>query len=312
MDLEDWEDDTLNPLTGYRSRNGDAPTASQGTPLAASDYQRTRLGPGISFDTYKRPTEIRKPRGEYDTDKLAPTALSASDYLRKKYGDFSGATEVVPKAAPLPPQTTIMGTEAITVGDLKILQNAVDSELLRLQSLRTVDIRKEIKQAQLDALGDNLSDVTGRVERGEIKVEDVAIFPATARQFLKTFRVSENLPELFDPNGNSPASMKPAPAAATATATATNATTAAATAASAPSTGPNFLQWLYKTVQTAKWSLDANYEVEQAKEREMRETLGDMEKRILAYSYGDTPMPVGYQDLFLQKINELQKELREK
>ena len=299
--------------TFYRSRGGDAPTASRAPSMDASVYQTRRLAPGVSFDTYKRATPVPTPRGDYDTSPAAPTAVSASEYLRKKYGDFSGATAIAPPLPPAPAQTQILGTDALTVGDLKLLQTSVDLELLRLQNLRSTSALITIKQSQLDSLSTNLADVLGRVERGEIKVEQVSIFPATARQFLKTFRTSENLPELFDMNGNSPASvaaLAPAPAPAASTPS-TSSPSTAPTVATSPASNKSFLQWLYENIQALKWSLEANYRVEEAKQRQMSDSLQEMEKRILGYSYGDTPMPEGYQKLFLERIRGLQKELNE-
>jgi hypothetical protein len=293
----------------FRSRGSDAPSASTGASMDASAYQIGRLAPGVSFDSYKKPTTttIRSPRNDYDTTAGAPTAMSASDYLRKKYGDFSGATEVARPPAVVP-QTTIMGTTALTVGDLKVLQNAIDLELIRLQNLRSVSALVTIKISQLQVLADNLADVKGRVDRGEIKVESVTIFPATARQFLKTFRTSENVPELFDENGNSPASTAPAPAPS---AGPSSALISSPSSAPSSATGPDFLQWFYENIQRLKWSLDADYHVEEAKQKEMSESLNDMEKRILGYSYTDTPMPEGYKQMFLQRIRGLQKELND-
>lgn len=290
----------------FRSRGGNAPTASTGLSMDASAYQTARLAPGISFDSYKRPTAIRSPRGDYVAS--APATISASEYLRKKYGDFAGATEIAPPPAKAPSQTAIMGTNALTVGDLKLLQNAIDMELIRLQNIRSVSVFVTIKISQLQVLAENVADVKGRVERGEIETEDVAIFPATARQFLKTFRTSETLPELFDPNGNSPASMAPAPTLAPST---VPSAAPSAPPVSGTSKSPDFLQWLYENIQRLKWSLDADYHVEAAKQREMTHTLNEMETRILGYSYTDTPMPEGYQKMFLNRIRGLQKELND-
>lgn len=257
------------------------------------------MAPGVSFDSYKRATPIRSPRGD---DTTAPRVMSSSEYLRKKYGDFSGATEVVRPPAPVR-QTQIMGAAALTLGDLKLLQNAVDIEMIRLTNLRTDSALVKIRLGQLQGVAENLGDVVGRVDRGEIKAEEVAIFPGTARQFLKTFRTSENIPELFDPAGNSPKSeaapgttLAPAPAPTSATEEETK-------------EGPDFLHWVYTTLQRLKWSVDAEYMVETAKQREMKDTLGDMEQRVLGYSYTDTPMPEGYQKMFLERIRGLQKEL---
>jgi hypothetical protein len=298
--------------TYFRSRGGDAPSATNKESLKSSVYQTARLAPGVSFGSYKKPTPISTPRGDYDTSVGAPTAMTSSEYLRKKYGDFSGATEVAPPPAPVQPQTTIMGTDAMTVGDLKMLRNTVDLEVIRLQNLRSASPLITIKLGQLQVLADNLADVTGRVERGEIKVEDVAIFPVTARQFLKTFRTSENVPELFDINGNSPASIAPsvAPTAApTAAPTVAPTVAQAPSLATAPTKSPHFLQWLYENIQRLKWSLEADYSVEAAKQRELKGSLEDMEKRILGYSYTDTPMPEGYQKMFLERIRGVQEEL---
>jgi translation elongation factor EF-Tu-like GTPase len=204
-----------------------------------------------------------------------------------------------------------MGTTALTVGDLKLLQNAIDLELIRLQNLRSVSALVTIKISQLQVLADNLADVKGRVDRGEINVESVAIFPATARQFLKTFRTSENIPELFDENGNSPASTAPAPTTFPGPSSAASTVPSSGAAPSSAATGPDFLQWFYENIQRLKWSLDADYHVEQVKQKEMSQSLNNMEKRILGYSYTDTPMPEGYQKMFLQRIRGLQKELNE-
>jgi hypothetical protein len=236
----------------------------------------------------------------------APTTMTASEYLRKKYGDFSSATEISPPPAAAPPQTQIMGKDALTEGDLRLLQNAVDIELIRLQNLRSTSVLVTIKIGQLQVVSENLADVVGRVGRGEIRVESVAIFPVTARQFLKTFRTSENVPELFDPNGNSPARMGQAPSSTPTPSTAAPAPSAAPVPSAAK---PDFLHWLFENVQRLKWSMDANYRVEEAKQREISKSLKDMERRILDYSYSDTPMPTGYEHMFLERIRGLQKEI---
>jgi hypothetical protein len=298
----------FSPSGTYRN----APSATLAPSFDESDRQTMRLAPGASFDAYKRPTMIRTPRGDYDTSAGAPTTMSASEFLRKKYGDFSGATEIVPPPAAAPPQTQIMGKEALTEGDLRLLQNAVDIELIRLQNLRSASALVTIKIGQLQVVSENLADVVGRVGRKEIPVESVAIFPATARQFLKTFRMSENVPELFDPNGNSPASMSAASAAAAPTSLAPALAPALApttTSSAAPAAKPDFLHWLFENIQKLKWSMDADYRAEAAKQRQVSKSLKDMEQRILDYSYSDTPMPEGYEHMFLERIRGLQKEI---
>ncbi len=278
--------------------------------MSASQYEADRLRRmGTSFDQYKRPTQIRAPRNDYDTSVAAPTAVSSSEYLRKRYGTFAGATEIGPPPVAVP-QVEIMGKKALTVGDLKLLRNAVDRELLRVVNLRVASATLRLKQSQLEALADNLADVTGRVERGEIRVENVAIFPAVAKTFLRTLTTSENVPDLFDPEGRSPSSLgltgSPAPAPA-APAPATIATKAAV---EPTSSGQELVQWMYENIQNLKWELEANYDIEAAKHREMQDTLDTMESRVLAYSYGDSPMPSSYRSLFLSKIRELQAELK--
>lgn len=233
--------------------------------------------------------------------------MTSSEYLRKKYGDFSGATEVIRPPAPVR-QMQIMGTAALTLGDLKLLQNAVDIEMLRLINLRTDSALVKIRLGQLEVVAENLGEVVGRVDRGEIQPEEVAIFPGTARQFLKTFRTSENVPELFDPAGNSPKSLGVVPAPGPAPSSVSGAPSETAEAKESE-TGPDFLHWIYTTLQRLKWSVDAEYMAEAAKQRQMKDTLGDMERRVLGYSYTDTPMPEGYQKMFLERIRGLQKEL---
>jgi hypothetical protein len=252
------------------------------------------------------PTIVQSPRGTYDAAVEAPTVLTASQYLRQKYGDFSGATMIASPPAPAPIQTHIMGKDALTVGDLKLLQNAIDMELLRLSNLRTVSTNVTIRKSQLEFLGDQVGNVLGAVEREEVKVEEVAIFPANARMFLKMFRVSETLPELFDPEGKSPASigLVKAPTAAT-----PPFLPGAPTSVPPEPKGRDLIPWVFENIQKLKWSIEADYLAEQAKQREMKRNLNNMEERILSYSYTDTPMPHGYQKLFLEKIRGIEKEL---
>lgn len=295
----------------FSSLYGDAPTVSKGaSAVSASAYQKARLREmGTGFGAYKRPTSIRTPRGSYD--EMAPSTMSSSDYLRKKFGSFAGATEIGPPPPAAVAQVEIMGKTAITEGDLKLLQNEVDREILRLANLRIDALPIQLKRSQLETVANNLADVLGRVGRGEIGVEDVAIFPNVAKTFLRTFRTLETVPTLFDPNGRSPRSMGLVPVASLAPAVASPAVASPAVASPAPvQSNQDLLQWLYENIQSLKWSLEANYDVEEVKHREMQKDLADMERRILFHSSGgNTPMPDGYSALFLRRIRELQAEL---
>ncbi len=241
---------------------------------------------------------------------LSPSTATASEYLRQKYGDFSGAVEVAPPP-PVVQQTQIMGVDAITAGDLKLIQNAIDNELIRLQALRIVSEIVDLRKSQLTVLSENVADVLGRVERDEISADEVAIFPATARQFLKTFRSAQTLPELFDPEGRSPKSIGAVKSAGAPVAAAPVAAVGAPAAAPVPTpTKEDFMKWLHDNIQSLKWYLEMDYDVEEVKQKEMRDTLDGMEKRVMSYSYLDTPMPASYQQLFINKIREIRNDLK--
>jgi hypothetical protein len=157
--------------------------------------------------------------------------------------------------------------------------------------------------------------VLGRVERDEISADEVAIFPATARQFLKTFRSAQTLPELFDPEGRSPKSVGAVKSAAAPVAAAPVAAPVAAVGAPAVAPVPtptkeDFMKWLHDNIQSLKWYLEMDYDVEEVKQKEMRDTLDGMEKRVMSYSYLDTPMPASYQQLFINKIREIRNDLK--
>lgn len=291
----------------YASATGDGDVSGDGA-MSVSDYQKQILQrTGTSFRDYKRPTMIRQPRGDYDVA-AAPTQ-SSSEYLRSKYGTFAGATVIDMGREKPEPQTRIEGVTVLTVGDLKLLQNSVDLELLRLQNLRSDALAITIRKGQLDALATALADLVGRVERKETRLEDVPIFPATAKQFLRTFRISETLPELLDPNGNTPAKETALSAPPPSKAPAPSPTPPSTTSETSKDSSSDFLQWVYENIQSLKMGMEAEYKIEEAKEKEMKSTLDTMERRILAYSYKDTPMPEGYQALFLEKIRGIQSEL---
>lgn len=287
-----------NPFRRLAPISSDGPSA-----ISSSDYQESRFNATASFDAYKRPTMVRSPRGNTTVVTMAPETLSASQFLRQKYGDFSGAVDVVPSVIrKAPPQTQIMGLDSITVGDLKLLQDVIDMELLRLANTRSVATAVTVRKGQLEFLAENVANVLGAVEREEVKIEEVAIFPANARVFLKTFRTSESLPELFDPEGNSPASIGLFPSVETPS-------LSPPSIPNTPTSQQNQLPWFFQNIQKLKWSIEADYLVEQAKQKEMKRDVKEMEERIMGYSYTDTPMPEGYRKLFLAKIRSIEKEL---
>ncbi len=292
-------------MEGFQSPFRRLAPSTTGGPSVAKESQRAIAG--RDFNAYKRPTPIRQPRGEVDT--LSPSTLTASAYLRQKYGDFSGAVEVAPPP-PVVQQTQIMGVDAITAGDLKLIQNAIDNELIRLQALRIVSEIVDLRKSQLTVLSENVADVLGRVDRGEITVEEVTIFPATARQFMKTFRSAQTLPELFDPEGRSPKSVGAVKSITAPSAAPVAAPTVAPSAAAPGASKGDFMAWLHDNIQSLKWYLEMDYDVEEVKQKEMRDTLDTMEQRVLGYSYTDTPMPASYQELFVQKIREIRNELK--
>jgi hypothetical protein len=263
----------------------------------SSVYQSNRyLSDTRNFNSYKKPTMVSNRQSEYDT--LSQPTTSASDYLRKKYGDFSSATTIAPPPAPKEPQTTIQGKERLTQGDLELLAAAMDQELLVMQNTRSASMIQQAKQAQLDLLVTDVYDLLGKVKRGELNIQQVPIRPDVARNFLQTFRKTDLLPTLLEPDGLLPILSAPSPTP--------NAAPSAAPSAASEGTSPDLTQALFSAIQNLRWIVHADYDSAIQYPKQVLKRLGDMEKRILEHASSDTPLPEAYQKAFETQIHAIE------
>jgi hypothetical protein len=261
----------------------------------SSAYQSNRyLTDTRNFNTYKHPTIVSKPKAEYD--EVSKPTTSASDYMRNKYGDFSGATTIVPPPPPKEIQTVIVGKDRITQEDLELLTTAMDQELLVMQNTRSVSMIQQAKQSQLDLLVTDVYDLLGKVKRGELNIQQVPIRPDVARNFLQTFRTTEMLPPLIEPEGLLPILSAPAPAPSA----------APSPSASESGTATDFRQALFSAIQNLRWIVHADYNSAIQYPKQVLKRLNDMEKRILEHASSDTPLPEAYQKAFETQIHAIE------
>lgn len=298
-----------------KSRNAPAPaTKLVGSTRAESARTRDQLANlGLSFDSFKRGVQRQTAPSSF-----SPTAtLSASEYMRKRYGDFSGAT-VIETASPLETQTAIQGRRVVTIGDLKFLRAHIGEYLRRLRGIRSDFLPLKMKIASLDQITSDLDNVVGRVERKEIKLEEVSIDPRAAQRFIDSYQRLDLVPKLFgtrvptqqELNENEYADegivLAPAPAPAS----------ALAPAALTPrrktrqEREAEAKQLLYDNIQYAKWSAEADMDPRQAHNGEIVKRLKDMDARLFSYMASETPIPGDLYFGFTSEIERIQRALQ--
>ncbi len=197
------------------------------------------------------------------------------------------------KAIPVPPPTVSAGPlNVITLEELKTLLAAVEKETLRLTNLRSAAPTIRTRIDQLTKLGADVREYINKVERKQIRLEDVPISPEDAKRFLEQIKAGEEaIPTVIQPAGTTPDSLKPS------------------AASEVPATVPTspINQALFSALQTLKWKFEIKVEhdpVVAQRERIMKR-IEDIEKRILSYSYSETPMPADVQKLLQAELRAL-------
>jgi glutamate synthase domain-containing protein 3 len=224
------------------------------------------------------------------------TEPTADQAMQKKFGGFMGAeTVVVSPTQGEGKAVGIVGVDALTLDDLGVLKRAVDMEMLRLANLRSDSQQKREKVLALQTVRNYLAGYIDKVGRGEMTVEQIPIFPPNARVFLKVMPYSDTVPDLIDPNGNTPAKMRAALAPAP-----------APTVEPLPPALEEIKQGIFGLIKDLQWRVAADYQVEQNTHKRIVERLGEMERRVMNYSVMDTPMPEGYEKMFIEELHQLQ------
>jgi hypothetical protein len=220
---------------------------------------------------------------------------TAGQAMQKKFGGFMGAeTVVVEPKKDEGGHVGIVGVDTLTLDDLGVLKRTVDMEMLRLTNLRSDSQQKREKLLALQTNQNYLAGYIDKVGRGEIRLDQIPIFPPNARMFLKIMPHSDTVPDLVDPDGNTPAKLR-----------------AALAPAPAPAVEPlppvleDIKQGILGLIQDLQWRVAADYQVEQNMHKRIVERLGDMERRVINYSLMDTPMPEGYEKMFLEELNQI-------
>lgn len=204
------------------------------------------------------------------------------------------------KAIPIPPPTTTAGpSNVITLEELKSLLVAVEKETLRLTNLRSTAPTIKIRVDQLTKLGADIREYINKVERRQIRLEDVPITPEDAKRFLEQIKAGEEaIPTVITPAGTTPELLKPS--------------SASEVPPIVPTSPMN--QAIFSALQTLKWKFEINVEhdpVVAQRERIMKR-IEDIEKRILSYSYSETPIPADVQKLLYYELRALGGMLAEK
>jgi hypothetical protein len=275
--------------------------------LSASEYLRQRAQSSLNVSTgQRRPVTRPPPPPEVIPDK---EVMSQSDYYKKKYGAFYNQETVwvtPAKPAANAPTSEIVGTDRATQGDVELLQRAVDTELLRLQNLRSTAADMMARVNALDFLSSDLNDLLGQIRRNEIESgkegqsgNGIPIRASDARTFLQNFKTSAVLPPLI----SATLSKEPWLEAAAPVPAPTSSEEMAP--APAPSTETTDTTAMFDDVQNLKWQLDMMLNPAKYQAGEMAKRLAALEKRIIRYSLTDTPMPATLASGFREEIMKL-------
>ena len=194
------------------------------------------------------------------------------------------------------PQPTVVAGPigVISVAQLKDLVKRIDSEILRLTNLRSTSATITTRIQQLTLLKANIGEFITKVERGQMKLEDVPITPDAATKFLTGLTTnSETLPPLIVPRGTMPSVIK--------------APTGVAQYAGIPE-GEQAVAKLLNAAKDLRWSMEVRLEYDP--HLKMREKmLGRIEniiQNLTKLSVSETPIPQKIHEDYLRQIKGIQ------
>jgi hypothetical protein len=194
------------------------------------------------------------------------------------------------------PQPTVVAgpVGVISVSQLKDLVKRIDEEALRLTNLRSTSATITARIQQLTLLKANIGEFVTKVERGQMKLEDVPISPDAATKFLAGLKSnSEPIPPLIVPLGSMPKVVK--------------APTGVAQYAGIPA-GEQAVNKLLNAAKDLRWSMEVRLEYDpQLKMREkMLERIENIIKNLTKLSVSETPIPPKIHEDYLKQIQAMQ------
>ena len=194
------------------------------------------------------------------------------------------------------PQPTVVAgpVGVVSVAQLKDLVKRIDEESLRLTNLRSTSATITTRIQQLTLLKSNIGEFVTKVERGQMKLEDIPITPDAASKFLEGLKSnSEPIPPLIVPLGSTPKVVK--------------APTGVAEYAGIPA-GEQAVSKLLSAAKDLRWSMEVRLEYDpQLKMREkMLERIENIIRNLTKLSVSETPIPPKIHEDYLKQIQGMQ------
>ncbi len=231
-----------------------------------------------------------------------------ADYQR----GFSILSQLPQKPSSVDTQSSLTDSkDIITMDILRTLIQNIQTEQLRLQNLRSSDTTTIARIRSLEALLVDLRDYAGKVERKEIKLEDIPIKASDAQKFLAQYKSSDTLPYLTELKGDVDSSLN--------SANIFNAPTnqkIGSEITQLPSTSDETKMLpanLLRILKNLEWSFEIkvhnNPEINH-RERVM-DRIKELEQRIAAYAYNDQPIPYSLQNAFRKELAYLTNTLQQ-
>lgn len=195
------------------------------------------------------------------------------------------------------PQPTVAAgpVGVITLQELKDLVKRIGEESLRLERLRSTGATITAKIQQLTKLKADLGDIITKVEREQMKLEDVPITQSAATQFLMDISKDNGpLPPLIVPTS----SLSPSVAASS----------AIASYAGIPE-GEAAVQKLLEAAKDLRWSMEVRLEYDpQLKTRDaMLGRIENIIKNLSTLSISESAIPPNVHNSYLNEIKNMQR-----
>ncbi len=238
-----------------------------------------------------------------------PIFAARVQMLTSDYQNGFAILSKLPKKVTVVSQTTSLFNpdkkDVLTLDGLKSLIQNIQAEQLRLQNLRSSDSTTIARIQNLESLLVDLRGFLGKIERKEMKIEDIPIKGSDAQNFLAQFKSSETLPYLMEAKGV-PTSSLPSSALPT---------SEPATVGGNPMMplGPMIPTEVLNYLKNLEWSFEIKVHNDPAighKERVM-DRIKELEQRIAAYAYNDAPIPPALQKAFKQELESLSNYLQD-
>lgn len=214
---------------------------------------------------------------------------SASSASRARTAKAQPTLTAAPKPviAPTPTKPTMVGTTpgVITLPELISLRDRVMAEQLKLSNLRSTSPTIITRLNQLSKLQVDLNDIINKIQRNQMKIENVGISADAAQRFLAALpNQNMPLPPLLP---TSPVASKP---------TAPSQKGPMPTLGAAPSSSGGMsqqsLEPLLKMAQYLKWNMTVRleYDPKIAQRERVMKRIEEMEQRLTTLAMSETPV----------------------